>query len=63
MYCVSIKFFLAPSAPRNLTATVINETSIQLQWTEPQILNGIILRYRVSCCVLCCIMNNMKCST
>ena len=59
MYCVGIKFCLAPSAPRNLTATVVSETSIQLQWTEPQILNGIILRYGVSFCILCCIMNNI----
>ena len=47
-YYFSIKFCLAPSAPRNPNIININETYLQLQWMEPEILNGIILMYRVS---------------
>ena len=43
---------LAPSAPRNLEVTNANKTSLQLQWIEPEILNGIILHYRVSITML-----------
>ena len=39
---------LAPSAPRNPQVTNSSKTSLQLQWIEPEILNGIILHYRVS---------------
>ena len=38
----------APSAPRNLQVTDTSRTSLQLQWIKPEILNGIILHYRVS---------------
>ena len=43
---------LAPSAPRNLQVTNANKTSLQLQWIEPEILNGIILHYKVCIAVL-----------
>ena len=39
---------LVPSAPRNPQITRIDKTTIQLQWMEPEILNGIIQHYRVS---------------
>ena len=39
---------LAPSAPRDPQITTIDETTIQLQWMEPEMLNGIIQHYRVS---------------
>ena len=47
-YCFSIKFCLAPSAPRDPIITIIDETRLQLQWMEPEVLNGIIRMYRVS---------------
>ena len=39
---------LAPSAPRNPQIMNADKTSLKLQWIEPEILNGIILHYRVS---------------
>ena len=40
--------YLAPSAPRNPQITNCDKTTLQLQWMEPEILNGIIQKYRVS---------------
>ena len=39
--------FPAPSAPYNLTAYNTSSSSITLNWTRPQFLNGIILSYEV----------------
>ena len=41
-------YMLAPSAPRDPQITTIDKTTIQLQWMEPKMLNGIIQHYRVS---------------
>ena len=43
---------LAPSAPRNPQIINADKTSLKLQWIEPDILNGIILHYRVSITIL-----------
>ena len=43
---------LAASAPRNPQVTNASKTSLQLQWIQPRILNGIILHYRVSITML-----------
>ena len=47
-----ISLCLAPSAPRNPQIINTNRTSLKLQWIEPDILNGIILHYRVSIAML-----------
>ena len=60
-YCFSIKFYLAPSAPRNLSITIIDETTLQLEWMEPEILNGIILIYRVSLTFIMSILKSTQC--
>ena len=39
---------LVPSAPRNPRIINTDETSLKLQWIEPDKLNGVILHYRVS---------------
>ena len=36
-----------PSAPRNLEATAVNSTYIELNWDEPTDKNGILQGYRL----------------
>lgn len=39
---------IAPSAPRSPQIISTGKKTLQLSWTEPEILNGIIQKYRVS---------------
>jgi len=39
--------YVAPNPPENVTATVVNSTTIQIDWIVPAITNGIIRYYTV----------------
>ena len=39
---------IAPSAPRSPQIISTGKKTLKLSWTEPEILNGIIQKYRVS---------------
>ena len=60
--------YSASSAPRNPQVIAIDKTTLQLQWMEPEILNGIIIHYRVSITVpsfevTCKVMNTLDVRT
>jgi len=42
-----IIYFLAPSAPENITANSLSSTSINVSWLPPSLPNGIVRSYRV----------------
>ena len=39
--------FLAPNSPRNISALVINSTTVEVTWGPPSITNGILRYYTV----------------
>ena len=53
LYCFNeISLFLAlPSPPQNVRVTPLSSapTSLQVQWTQPENMNGVFYRYTVRC--------------
>ena len=45
----------APTAPRNVTVTIIEETTILVTWLPPEATNGIIISYTMTVCVCVCV--------
>ena len=39
--------FIAPNPPQNITASVINSTTVEVTWDPPHITNGILRYYTV----------------
>ena len=39
--------FVGPSAPRDVKAEAISSTQVYLTWSEPLLLNGELLQYRI----------------
>ena len=56
-----LMLFSAPGAPRNPQVITFDKTTLQLQWMEPEMLNGIILYYRVSVTLLLRVYIKLQC--
>ena len=44
-----------PTAPQNVTITIVDETTILVTWLPPAMTNGIIISYTMTVCVCVCV--------
>ena len=56
-----LMLYSVPGAPRNPQVITFDKTTLQLQWMEPEMLNGIILYYRVSVTLLLSVYIQLRC--